>query len=296
MTIRSALLPVALASALSLSQQLLAGVKFNDGDFTTYHWTASKILDTTTGQTGSFSAGEALTGGYGGGAYRSNQFSFQYDGSGANQGIIIGNLTTNMIYSPSVSGPLIHVTYAIGASNVTAVTPGTASVNMGLLLLQSNVYYTKFSTDGIVGNWNNVGKDEGALVASQFSRVGPSGPAFPDFSTNGAPIEFGYATTASLSSGSAATVSGAFGADNFSLSMSNTPTPVFISEQLNQTNAVFTLTGLAPGEQITWLTSTNLVSWSTNSVTAATATNAVFTLTNVVNSSAKSLMLRALVQ
>lgn len=77
MTIRSALLPVALASALSLSQQVLADPGFNDGDFRTYNWTtALKILDTTSSQSGSCSAGEALTGGSGGGAYRSNQFSF----------------------------------------------------------------------------------------------------------------------------------------------------------------------------------------------------------------------------
>ncbi len=51
----------------SLLPRMSAGSQFNDGDFTTYIWTAVKTRDTTAsqaaGQTAGFDVGEALTGG-----------------------------------------------------------------------------------------------------------------------------------------------------------------------------------------------------------------------------------------
>ncbi len=302
-TIR-ALLPVALALALSISPRLNAGVGFNDGDFTTYAWTVVEIQDTTAGQTATFTIGEQLTGGFGGGAYRSNSFSFSYNGSPTNQGILIGNLSTNLTYSPSVSGAINAISgFGIAASN--SVSSLAASVSIGLLLmqtnsaLQTNVFYTS-PLLATTGSWIQL-KEPSLLLATDFTRVGSSGPLNPDFSTNGAPIEFGYVTAASLSTGSATAVTGTLGADDFQLSISNTPSmPRFTSQQAaGPASLSVALSGLAPGETITWMVSTNLVSWSTNNpnpTSAAAGVNGAFTVTNSAFPAAKSWFLRALVQ
>jgi hypothetical protein len=304
MTNCRALLPVALALALSISPRLNAGVGFNDGDFTTYMWTALKIQDTTAGQTANFTVGDQLTGGFGGGIYRSNSFSFSYNGSETNQGILIGNLSTNITYSPSVSGAINAITgFGIAASN--SVSSGAALVSIGLLLMQTNpvlqtsVFYTS-PLLGTSGSWIQL-KEPSLLLATDFTRVGSSGPISPDFSTNGGPIEFGYVTAASLSTGSANAVTGMLGADDFQLSISNTPSmPRFISQQADGPASLsVTLAGLAPGETITWLVSTNLVSWFTNNpnpTSAAADVNDTFSITNSAYPAAQCWFLRALVQ
>ncbi|HXR07900.1 MAG TPA: hypothetical protein VN765_11260 [Candidatus Acidoferrum sp.] len=304
MTTSRALLPVALVLALSFSPRLNAGAGFNDGDFSTYNWAPWLLQDTTAGQTASFAAGEQLTGGFGTAAYRSNSFSFHFNGSSTNQGIIIGNLSSNVAYNPSVSGPIHAITgFGLAASN--SVSGGAATVSIGLLLmqtdvgLQTNIYYTN-QLQSTSGAWNQV-KEQSLQLAADFARVGSSGPVNPDFTTNGGAIEFGYVTAASLSSGSATIVTGTLGVDDFQLSISNTPSMArFTSQQAaNLTSLSVTLSGLAPGETITWLVSTNLVSWSTNNphpTSAAANTNGAFTVTNSAYPAAPSWFLRALVQ
>lgn len=304
MTTSRALLPLALACALSLSPRLNAGAGFNDGDFTTYNWTPLLLQDTTAGQTASFTAGDQTKGGFGGGAYHFNSFNFSYNGSPTNQGIIIGNLSSNVTYNPSVSGAINAISgFGIAASNT--VSGGVATISIGLLLmqtnltLQTNLYYTN-QLQPTSGAWNQV-KEQSLQVAADFTQVGSSGPVNPDFSTNGGAIQFGYVTVASLSSGSATAITGALGVDDFQLSISNTPSMArFTSQQAaNATSLSVTLSGLAPGETITWLVSTNLVSWSTNNphpTSAAANTNGAFTVTNSAYPSAPNWFLRALVQ
>ena len=82
--------------------------------------------------------GDQLTGGFGGGIYRSNSFSFSYNGSETNQGILIGNLSTNITYSPSVSGAINAITgFGIAASltgdHASNVTPGVDANKITIL-------------------------------------------------------------------------------------------------------------------------------------------------------------------
>ena len=290
-----ALLPVALALALSVCPRVCGGAGFNDGDFTTYPWTAVKIQDTTALQNAGFSAGEMLTGGIGGGAYRSNSFSFSFNGSPTNQGIIIGNLSSNIMYNPAISGAINSITSFGIAANYSPST-GAPAVYVGLLLLQGGAYYTNHFQP--IGGFGIPIKESSPQLATDFTRVGSSGPANPDFTTNGGPIEFGYITAASLASGASATIAGTFGVDQFALTIANTPVmPRFTSQQAaNATNLLVTLSGLAPGESITWLVSTNLVDWPTNNPAgSATGTNGTFTVTNSVYPAAQDWFLRALV-
>jgi len=306
MTTRHALLPVALALALSNSPSAYAGAfTFNDGNFTNYTWTAAKIQDTTAGQTAGFSTGEVPAGAYNGGPYRTNAYTFSYNGTATNQGIIIGNISSQTAYSPDVSGAIDAIT-GFGIAGVSSASGGAPAISIGLLLMQTNlalhtnIYYTNssYSPAGL----GNQFKDQTPKLAADFTRIGSSGPMNPDFTTNGGTIEFGYFTTASLSSGiSPAAITGTIGADYFALSISNTPSaPWFTSQQAaNATNLTVTLTGLFLGESITWLVSTNLTNpagWTTNSTSAAPGTSGVFTVTNSAFPTAPIWFLRAQVQ
>jgi hypothetical protein len=305
MTPYRALMPVALAFAISITPRLIAGPAYNDGDFTTYNWTAVKIQDTTAGQTAAFGAGGMATGGDEvGKAWRANSFAFSYNGSPTNQGILIGNLSTNVVYSPAVSGAINSISsFDIAAtSSVAAGAPGL-TLSVGLLLLQNGSYFTNQLIN--VGSiWNNP-KVALSFSATDFTLAGSAGPLNPDFSTNGAAIEFGYVAAASVSTGaSPAGILGTIGADDFVLTISNTPAmPMFTSQQAaNGTNLSVTLSGLAFGESITWLVSTNLTNtggWSTNypnPTSTAGGTNGSFTITNWIYPSSPVWFLRALVE
>ena len=300
MTTCRALLPVALALALSLSPRLNAGsYTFSDGNFTNYTWTSAKILDTTAGQTATFNAGETPAGAYNGGPYRTNAFHFSYNGTATNQGIIIGNYFTNIIYYPSISGAIEAITGFGIAGTSTFSGGGAPAFSLGLLLLQGGIYYTNQSVG--LGGLDNQVKDQSSHLATAFTRVGSSGPLNPDFTTNGGPIQFGYFSAVSLSLGGAASPTGSIGADYFALSISNTPAvPQFTSQQpASGTNLMVSLSGLFVGESITWLVSTNVASlsaWSTNSTSSAVGTNSTFSVTNTVYPGVADWFLRAQVQ
>jgi hypothetical protein len=153
----------------------------------------------------------------------------------------------------------------------------------------------------VAASWANL-KEPPPFLAADFTPVGSSGPANPDFTINGGAIELGYVTAASLSSGaSPQAIAGSIGADYFVLTISNTPTMAQFSGQqpANGTNLLVTLSGLAAGETITWLVSTDLADWSTNNpspTSTAAGTNGTFTITNSVYPAAPNWFLRALVQ
>lgn len=289
-------LPVTLALSLLASFSARAGAQFSDGDFTTYPWTSFKLLDTTAGQAATFGAGEVASGGASGGAFRSNYFSFNYNGAMTNQGIVIGNLSSAVVYSPAVSGAILSISSFGIAANL-SLANGSPTPAVGLLLLQNGVYYTN-QFQGVAGYGTPV-KESLPQPASSFVRVGSSGPLNPDFSTNGGAIEFGYITAAAQSTGSAMPVAGTIGADLYALSISNTPaTPLFTSQQAtNGTNLLVSLSGMATGEIVTWYVSTNLTSWTVdNPPTSAMGTNGTFIVTNSVYPLAPVWFLRAQVQ
>jgi hypothetical protein len=71
----------------------------------------------------------------------------------------------------------------------------------------------------------------------------------------------------------------------------------FTSQQaVGGTNIQVALAGLAPGENVVWLVSTNLVDWPTNNPSAfATGTNGTYAVTNSVYPGAATWFLRALI-
>ena len=214
MTTYRALLLFALACLMSICPRVHAGPGFNDGDFTTYTWTAVKIQDSTATQNATFSAGELFSGGFTGNeAYLSNSFSFSYNGTETNQGIVIGNLCESFTYTPSISGAINSISSFDIASiySISTGAPGL-SLSIGLVLCR-----TATSTRTNFWASSRLVQPEGAVVlcgnglcASRFQ-----GPVNRDFSTNGNTIEFGFVASASLSSGtSPATISGSIGADD----------------------------------------------------------------------------------
>jgi hypothetical protein len=321
MTPRRALLPFALAFLMSISLIVNAGAGFNDGDFTSYTWSAVEIQDVPGGS--SISAGEVPTGGAGAGAFRSNSWSVNYSGTPNSQEIIIANTNRAMVYSPAISGPINSITsFSIAASflssNVAPAiraglsvpqagqpvkqlgAPAKETPIVGLLLLQDGIYYTNQLQQ--LEGFDLPIKESSPQLATDFTQVGSSGPSLnPDFSSNADPIQFGYVLAVSFLGFSPATMNGSVGVDQFAVSIFNTPAmPQFTSVQpVNATTVSVTLSGLAAGESITWRVSTNLVKWSTNNpnpTSTASGTNGTFTITDSVFPTAPNWFLNALVQ
>jgi hypothetical protein len=96
------------------------------------------------------------------------------------------------VYNPATAGALTSLSYSF-AFRVFSSTGGTSDqVGVGLLVKQGeNYYYADYHGVGQNGLWNSAGT---TLTAASFTRIFGSGPAHPDFSAAGAPLEFGYCT------------------------------------------------------------------------------------------------------
>jgi len=195
-------------------------IPFSDGAFNPPDWTASKILDTTSGASATFSAFQATSGGTPG-SYRGVDMTFN------NGSIMVAHLS-NFVYTPSSQGAITTIDYSYDLLQTNPPSPG-AQVAYGPLIFQNNTYYVCCLTPGeasassadlvTAGGWKHFGRN--GLTASSFSNgfggiplFGP-GPAQPDFSSTGGSIRFGYY---SANSSTATTHSGI---DNYSVNVNN---------------------------------------------------------------------------
>jgi len=182
---------------------------FCDVDFLDANWTSTKILDTTGGSSATFVAGQVTTGGNPG-AFRHVEHTF---GAGA---IRVAHVRAGAIYDPSVSGPIQRVDYSYDLQHITAL----GAVRYTLVLVQGGAYYANVATfDDVFGaTWLSFARQ--GLVAGDFSLVAGVGPANPDFSATGGPIQFGYASSNSAGGGMTTKDSGI---DNWCIAIHNAP-------------------------------------------------------------------------
>lgn len=172
-------------------------INFSDGTFNPANWTASKVVDTT-GGSATFSEAQVLTGGNPG-AYRQVTHTF---GPGS---IGVFNLLNGAVYNPSTQGAIKSLSTSFDLLTVQAAFPGGA-VEYNLVLFQNNTFYLGFGADTFAGPWAHFSGSSltpSSFISSftttnqfgnpQFVSFGP-GPALPDFSKTGAPIQFGYAS------------------------------------------------------------------------------------------------------
>lgn len=216
--IRDSRLPLAIMFYALSAPLLEAQIFFSNTTLLDTNWNDVKIQDTTAGHNATFSSGQALSGGNPG-AYRRTQFTFSVDGSQTSQGETIGHLLNEATYDPS-KGTLYSLAYSLDAI-INSESGGTPALTIGLAVLQGGIYYVheqkQFSQ---IGTWTNL--YEFGLISPDFSRIGTNGPAYPDFSSGGSLIQFGFTT------GSAGTNSGTIsfdtGVDNFTVILNVTDT------------------------------------------------------------------------
>ena len=203
-----------------------AQVVFQDDTFANGNWTATKIFDGTSGSAGTFSAGQVGSGGAPG-SYR--ETTLGTSGAGV---IVVAQEMSGAVYNPAVSGAISGLSYifSVSATSVTPdldPSPGTY-VEISLLIKQGGVYYsgqtsTTLSPDEVGIGW--AGSGQSGLTGSNFSLVqGQSGAAQPDFSSSGAPLQFGYMTS-NQGLGTPDSNASTTGVDNWSVSVAAVPEP-----------------------------------------------------------------------
>src|SRR5208337_5280136 len=130
--------------------------------------------------------GNMATGGPTGGPYEQGRDIFTTQIYTAH---ISARVAQNGVYYPAVSGPVTSLTYSFDF----CLFSGPSTVDqyaVGLMVKQGENYYVSDYTDIAQDGWN-IGQ---TLTASHFYLISGSGPAAPDFSATGAPLEFGFLT------------------------------------------------------------------------------------------------------
>jgi hypothetical protein len=193
-----------------------ATVTFSDSTFSPANWTASKILDTTSSQTATFSISQQSSGGNPA-FYQQDMLS--YTSTAGGQGVRGASLFNPSVYNPSLSGAINSISFSFDRE-YTGRSGGTPDPFFGLVVFQGSTYYETTASDTPFGTWMNLSGS--ALTANDFSNVAGPGGLHPDFSATGAPLTFGYAD--GTGSGPA-TITLTTGVDNFDVTINNVPEP-----------------------------------------------------------------------
>ncbi|HVL16166.1 MAG TPA: YncE family protein [Gemmata sp.] len=185
-----------------------APVTFADGQFQDNNWAATKIVDTTVGQTASQAVGQAATGGRGG-AYRETSHTWTGGDAATSRGMTLAHLRAGAVYDPGVRGPIESVDYSFHV-RVLRQTGGTPGMAMFPIVRQNGAYYVHYN---IIESPDWTRRSFPGLTAADFT----NGTAAPDFSAAGAPIEFGYATSTGFQESVVVNVVG--GLDNWTVTV-----------------------------------------------------------------------------
>jgi len=211
---------VALAFAAIAAGASNAGtITYSDGTFLNSNWTNSIIADTATGGASTSSALQIISGGNPG-EYRRDSFVFKY-GAHPPELVRIGDMLSGATFNPTASGAINSISFSLDY-NLLQQSGGSPGTNVGLVMLQGSNYYSSqtMQTFFTQGTWTTFSLT--GLNASNFTKIAGAGAANPDFSTSGAPIQFGYAITLGAGSGGATTISTLQGIDNFSVPVNYT--------------------------------------------------------------------------
>jgi hypothetical protein len=204
-----------------------ATVSFLDETFDDANWSMAVLQENFISE--NFTAGQQSMGGMPG-EYRRN---FMVGAETTNNGGVgpasatVGHFWESVGWDPSTQGPVNGVMYSMNAvafddrpSGQTV--PTGVQVSMIFLLRQAGVVYVRNPSTGITfpdGIWRLLTAN--APQATSFTRDDQQ-PGHPDFSTAGAPIEFGYFTRAGAF---VPAISNHFGVDNFQVAISTVPEP-----------------------------------------------------------------------
>ena len=197
-------------------------ISFFDGTFNNSNWNDTKILDP--GGTASFTAFQVGSGG--------NPGSFQQTNQTLNQTPIgVSHLNPGFTYNPAVQGAITSIN--VSSDQIEFSPLAGFEVVYSILIFQNSTYYIAALDNLNQSSWTNFSFT--GLTASDFTSAfngftlpGP-GPAEPNFSSTGAPIEFGF-FSGNTSIGSLFNTSS--GIDNLSITLNTQSVPEPVSVML----------------------------------------------------------------
>jgi hypothetical protein len=167
-------------------------------------WTSTKIVDTTPGQSATFTSVTQSSGGNPG-DYRDTAHTF---GLGA---IIVAHMNSAAVVDPSlVSVQSISFSYDLNYFDEQTV---GGAVAYRLALLQAGSYYSTGNDNIFTNAWTPF--SHSGLHASDFALVAGGGPPTPDLSNTGAPITLGFMSA--NSQGGSTPITKESGIDNWSV-------------------------------------------------------------------------------
>jgi len=206
---------LSLALFISLSGHADAQLSFSDQQFGAADWTATTIVDTTLDNSATFTVNQEISGGNPD-AFRRSVLNWNYLGPGVSQGILVANLKAGATYDPASQGAIVTLDASCDVVMISQV-GGTPGVFYHMLVSQAGSYY--IAVFGVVEAppWTHFSRSN--LVATDFGLVHGNGPAHPDFSSSGAPIQFGYANSSAGHVGSPTPISITSGIDNWTVNV-----------------------------------------------------------------------------
>jgi hypothetical protein len=163
---------------------------WSDADFADANWTTTKVYDTTTAGDATITATQQ-TGGGNPGTFRETTQHWT-GSSGVSSGLEAAHLLSSAIHDPARDGAIDHIDMSFDVI-VISQQGGTPGIATFPLLKQNGAYFQHFDAGNPVV-WTH--KTFSGLVASDFvnASAAGTGPLNPDFSSSGAPIQFGYGT------------------------------------------------------------------------------------------------------
>jgi hypothetical protein len=160
---------------------------FSDTEFLDTDWSAVKIIDTSVGQPASYSAYQVATDGNPG-AYRHVTHEWCGDGNGS-KGLTVGHLHNSAWYDPGALGPITNIDVSLDGIFTPLVNPN--AVSCGPLVFQDGHYY-KVQGTITAQSWTTVTFE--TLTDVDFVDLNGDPDSHPDFSGDGAPLQFGFFT------------------------------------------------------------------------------------------------------
>ncbi|MEO8028598.1 MAG: hypothetical protein ABI823_19100 [Bryobacteraceae bacterium] len=175
---------LAALTAMSALAAHAADVTFFDAIFNIANWTGTKVVDTSGGSS-SFTATQPANGGNPG-PYR------QIDQVTATGMTYVAHQRTSFSYNPSSQGAISTVDFLYDSEEVSAASPSGATAVLILLVFQNNTYYVTNFSDLFTPGWSHFIR--AGLSSGSFHPLQGSTLEHPDFSSAGAPIQFGFYT------------------------------------------------------------------------------------------------------
>ena len=211
---------IGLASAVIATTVAISAAGSNetieDDVFEEVDWFVVELRDETLGDSAGFVGVQQSTGGNPA-EHRFVANSWTHDGNGS-VSVVGGHLRVAAEYQPSAQGEVGTLDFSFDV-RTTATTYQTESLLLFLpLLMQNDAYYTARVGAEAADLWASFASGE--LTAEDFTRYAgdPQAPSTPDFSAQGSPLTFGFATSVGPHA-LAGTYATDGGLDNFTVSV-----------------------------------------------------------------------------